>query len=101
MIVAKPTRGRDHGRKVVRDQLRSDSAGFRMKNIDEHIQQDQSEIEAARAAGDMGKVRHLEEELQGLKEFKEHHPEDSHDPSPLEVFCDLNPSAPECRVYDD
>ena len=69
-----------------------------MNNIDEHIQKDQSEIEAARAAGDMAKVRHLEEELQGLKEYKEHHPEDSHDPSPLEVYCDLNPAAPECRV---
>jgi hypothetical protein len=57
--------------------------------------------EAARAAGDLAKVRHLEEELQGLKEYKEHHPEDSHDPSPLEVYCDLNPEAPECRVYDD
>ena len=45
-----------------------------MNNIDEHIQKDQSEIEAARAAGDMAKVRHLEEELQGLKEYKEHHP---------------------------
>ena len=43
-----------------------------MNNIDEHIQKDQSEIEAARAAGDMAKVRHLEEELQGLKEYKEH-----------------------------
>jgi hypothetical protein len=51
--------------------------------------------------GDLGKVRHLEEELKSLEEFKSHHPEDSHDPSPLEVFCDLNPEAPECRVYDD
>jgi hypothetical protein len=49
----------------------------------------------------LGKVRHLEEELKGLAEYKEHHPEDSHDPSPLEVYCDLNPEAPECRVYDD
>jgi hypothetical protein len=72
-----------------------------MNNIDEHIQKDQTEIEAARAAGDMAKVRHLEEELQGLKEYKAHHPEDSHDPSPLEVYCDMNPEAPECRVYDD
>jgi hypothetical protein len=39
-----------------------------MNNIDEHIQKDQSEIEAARAAGDMAKVRHLEEELKGLKQ---------------------------------
>jgi len=46
-------------------------------------------------------VRHLEEELKRLEEFKSHHPEDSHDPTPLEVFCDLNPEAPECRVYDD
>ena len=48
-----------------------------------------------------GKVRHLEEELKGLEEYKQHHPEDSHDPTPLEVFCDLNPEAPECKVYDD
>ena len=72
-----------------------------MKSIDEHIQQDQSEIEAARAAGDMGKVRHLEAELKDLKEYKDHHPGDNHDPTPLEVFCDLNPEAPECLVYDD
>jgi hypothetical protein len=72
-----------------------------MKSIDEHIQQDQSEIEAARAAGDMGKVRHLEGELKGLQEYKDHHPGDNHDPTPLEVFCDLNPDAPECLVYDD
>ena len=94
-------RSRTGARKVSRDELRSLVAGIRMKSIDEHIQKDQSEIEAAKAAGDLGKVRHLEEELQGLREFKEHHPEDSHDPTPLEVFCDLNPSAPECRVYDD
>ncbi|MCS5707223.1 MAG: CP12 domain-containing protein [Cyanobacteriota bacterium] len=72
-----------------------------MNTIDEHIQKDQSEIEAARQAGDLAKVRHLEEELEGLKEYKEHHPEDNHDPSSLEVYCDLNPDAPECRVYED
>ncbi|MEB3184979.1 MAG: CP12 domain-containing protein [Cyanobacteriota bacterium] len=72
-----------------------------MNTIDEHIHKDLSEIEAARASGDMAKVRHLEQELAGLKEYKEHHPEDSHDPSPLEVYCDMNPDAPECRVYDD
>jgi hypothetical protein len=72
-----------------------------MKTIDEHIEKDKAAIEAAKAAGDEGKVRHLEEELQGLKEYKEQHPEDSHDPSPLEVYCELNPEAPECRVYDD
>ncbi|MFY8150268.1 MAG: Calvin cycle protein CP12 [Prochlorococcaceae cyanobacterium] len=72
-----------------------------MNTIDEHIQKDQSEIEAARASGDLAKLRHLEEELKDLKEYKEHHPDESKDPTSLEVYCDLNPEAPECRVYDD
>ena len=76
-------------------------SGLSMKSIDDHIEKDKVEIESARAEGNQGKVRHLEEELQGLKEYKDHHPEDDHDPSPLEVYCDLNPEAPECRVYDD
>ena len=57
--------------------------------------------EQARTEGDQPKLRHLEDELKGLEEYKAHHPEDSHDPTPLEVYCDLNPDAPECRVYDD
>jgi hypothetical protein len=81
--------------------VRTGEAGVRMKSIDEHIEKDRLEIESARAEGNEGKVRHLEEELKGLEEYKQHHPEDSHDPTPLEVFCDLNPEAPECKVYDD
>ena len=72
-----------------------------MNSIDEHIRKDQAEIEQARADGNQGKLRHLEEELKGLEEYKAHHPEDNHDPTALEVYCDLNPEAPECRVYDD
>lgn len=72
-----------------------------MKSIDEHIQKDQSEIEAARAEGNEAKVRHLEGELKELKDYKEHHPGDNHDPTSLEMYCDANPDAPECRVYDD
>lgn len=72
-----------------------------MKSIDEHIQKDQSEIEAARAEGNEAKIRHLTEEIQSLEEYKEHHPGDNHDPTSLEMYCDANPDAPECRVYDD
>jgi hypothetical protein len=72
-----------------------------MTSIDEHIRKDQIEIETAKAVGNEAKVRHLEEELKSLEEYKSHHPEDDHDPSSLEVYCDLNPEAPECRVYDD
>ena len=72
-----------------------------MKTIDEHIQKDQSEIQAAQAAGEDAKVRHLTEELHSLEEYKEHHPDDKHDPNALELFCDANPDEPECLVYDD
>ena len=72
-----------------------------MKSIDDHIQKDQTEIEAAKAAGDAAKVRHYTEELKSLEEYKEHHPEDSHDPTSPELHCEANPDADECRVYDD
>jgi hypothetical protein len=72
-----------------------------MKSIDEHIQKDQSEIQAAKSIGDNAKLRHLTDELKSLEEYKEHNPEDKHDPTSLELYCDANPEADECRVYDD
>tara|TARA_B100000214_G_scaffold370972_1_gene346526 strand:+ start:1829 stop:2146 length:318 start_codon:yes stop_codon:yes gene_type:complete len=72
-----------------------------MNTIDEHIQKDQSEIQSAKASGNDPKVRHLTDELHSLEEYKEHHPEDKHDPNALELFCDANPDEPECLVYDD
>ena len=62
------------------DSLESELIDRAMKSIDEHIAKDETEILAAKAQGDEGKVRHLEGELKDLKEFKEHHPGDNHDP---------------------
>lgn len=45
--------------------------------------------------------RHIEVELEDLKKYADNHPEAHKDPTPLEVYCDLNPDALECRVYDD
>jgi hypothetical protein len=45
--------------------------------------------------------RHTEEELEALKSYKANHPEDTHDPTPLELYCNMHPYALECRVYDD
>ena len=42
-----------------------------------------------------------EEELEALKAYKANHPEDSHDPTPLELYCDTHPDAAECKIYDD
>ncbi len=87
-------------RKITPSQLASRAADS-MKSIDEHIKKDQSELETARASGDEAKVRHLTQELHSLEEYKEHNPEDQHDPTSLELYCDANPEADECRVYDD
>jgi hypothetical protein len=45
--------------------------------------------------------RHTEEELEALEKWVENHPNDSHDPTTLELYCDANPNAPECRIYED
>ena len=72
-----------------------------MKSIDEHIKKDQTDLESAKAEGNDAKVRHISEELESLQEYKKEHPEASHDPTPLELYCEANPEADECRVYDD
>ena len=35
-----------------------------------------------------------------VRKYKDNHPNDDHDPTPLEMFCDENPDAPECRIHD-
>ena len=50
--------------------------------------------------------RHIEGELHDLEEYVEHHKDeieagDHHDPSPLELFCDQEPGAPECKTHDN
>jgi hypothetical protein len=60
-----------------------------------------SELAEAQANGHEAVARKLEQKIQELGEFQQRHPEESEAPSALEVFCDLNPSNPNCRVYDD
>ena len=70
-----------------------------MDNIDQHIQKDVDLLNDPTISPQSR--RHTEEELAALKVYKEHHPEDSHDPTALELYCELHPEALECRVYDD
>ena len=44
--------------------------------------------------------RHIEEELESLERYYSRHPEDDRDPSCLEMFCDENPDAIECKIFD-
>lgn len=70
-----------------------------MENIDQHIQKDKDLLNDPTISPQAR--RHAEEELEALENYKENHPNDTHDPSSLELYCDSNPSALECRVYDD
>lgn len=70
-----------------------------MENIEAHIQQDKKILDDPQTSPQAR--RHTQEELAALEAYKERHPEDDHDPSALELYCDTNPNALECRVYED
>jgi len=70
-----------------------------MENIEAHIQQDKKILDDPTISPQMR--RHTQEELADLEAYAERHPEDQHDPTPLELYCDTHPDAPECKVYDD
>jgi len=70
-----------------------------MGNIDQHIEKDKQLLDDPTISPQTR--RHTAEELQALESYKEHHPEDSHDPTPLELYCDSHPDALECRIYED
>jgi len=70
-----------------------------MENIEQHIEADKKILDDPQISPQAR--RHTEEELAALEAYAESHPEDHHDPTSLELYCDANPSAPECLVYDD
>jgi hypothetical protein len=70
-----------------------------MKSIDQHIEKDENILNDPTVSPQSR--RHTEEELELLKRYKENHPDSSYDPTSLELYCDSNPNAPACRVYDD
>jgi hypothetical protein len=72
-----------------------------MATIAEQIQSYRSALTEAQAKGDGAISRKIEAQIHELEAFQQRHPEATEAPSPLEVFCDLNPSNINCRVYDD
>ena len=45
--------------------------------------------------------RYLKSYLAELLKYQENNSSDAEAPTPLELYCHLNPSALECRIYDD
>lgn len=72
-----------------------------MATIDEQLQTYRAALADAQAKGDQAIARKLEQQVKELEAYQQRHPEAADAPSPLEVFCDLNPSNINCRVYDD
>jgi hypothetical protein len=70
-----------------------------MNNIDIHIKANIDELNDGLLSRQ--RRRHLEDELQQLLKYKINHPNDDHDPSSLELYCDENPECKECRVYEN
>jgi len=70
-----------------------------MDSIEQHIEKDKEELSDPQISSQ--RRRHIEEELGQLESYHSNHPEDHHDPTPLELFCDANPSALECKIYED
>jgi hypothetical protein len=70
-----------------------------MESIDKHIEKDQAILGDPTVSPQMR--RHIEEELHDLEAYKANHPNEDHDPTALELYCDANPNALECRVYED
>ena len=68
------------------------------RTLQKHINDDLSEINDPTTSSQ--RRRHLEDELESLEKYQDNHPNDNHDPTPLELYCDSHPDALECRVYD-
>ncbi|MCX5946911.1 MAG: hypothetical protein NTY67_01550, partial [Cyanobacteria bacterium] len=72
-----------------------------MATIGDQLQTYRSALAEAQAKGEQAIASKVEQQIRGLEGFQQRHPEEAEAPSPFEVFCDLNPSDINCRVYDD
>ena len=70
-----------------------------MSTLDDHIERDKKILDDPLTSSQSR--RHIEDELESLKRYKNNHPHAVHDPTPLELYCDENPEALECRIYED
>jgi hypothetical protein len=68
------------------------------RTIIQHIESDKKELDGSNLSAQ--RRRHLESELESLEKYKIKHPDSEKDPTPLELFCDENPDALECKIFN-
>jgi hypothetical protein len=69
-----------------------------MTNIQDRINKDKKIVDDPLISSQSR--RHAEGELEQLQRYQERHPEEERTPSPLELYCDDNPEAKECKIFD-
>lgn len=69
------------------------------RTLQQHINDNIDEINCGCLSSQ--RRRHIESELNSLEKYQANHPDTDYDPSSLELFCDENPEADECRIYED
>ena len=75
-----------------------------MDSIEQHIKTDKEILDNPMTSPQ--KRRHVEEELHELEVYAENHKKeieqgDQHDPTALELYCEVEPGAPECKIHDN
>jgi hypothetical protein len=68
------------------------------KTLQQHINDDKNELDDPNTNSQ--RRRHLESELDLLEQYQSNHPDEDHDPTGFELYCDANPEALECRIYE-
>lgn len=70
-----------------------------MDSIEQHIEADKKILDDPNTSPQAR--RHIEGQLDQLERYHEAHPEDHHDPTDLELYCEDEPGAPECKIHDN
>ena len=68
------------------------------RTLQQHINDNRDELDNSNIGSQ--RRRHIESELDSLEKYQANHPDTDHDPNALELFCDENPEADECRIYE-
>ena len=69
------------------------------RTLQQHINDDKDELDNPNISSQ--RRRHIENELNSLEKYQANHPDDDHDPTTLELYCDENPDASECKIYEN
>ncbi len=69
------------------------------KTLQQHIEEDKERLSDPNINAQSR--RHYQEELDQLETYQERHPEETKDPTSLELYCDSHPDASECRMYEN